>query len=420
MRHTKILPAMTATLLLMCLEAGAQGLSLDDCLRRARENYPAVRQYGLMELARDYDLSNASKAWLPQIGVSAGAYAFTDIIDGDNLKQLGVDMDNYVLNASLSISQNIYDGGQTRANKRLIKAEAEVDARQMDVELYDIEDRVQQIFFGILLIDEQLSQNALLQEDLDLSLKTVESMMKGGIANPSDLDAVRAEQVGARQQEQALKSSRKAFARMLSLFVGEELSNEVVLDRPAPTPPLKGDYSGRPEISLFKAQEDVLDERRSQLNARLRPTLGAFAMATTHTSVTDLMNNNLLIGGLSLSWNIGALYTRKADLRRLETGRLSIDAQRSTFIFNNTLLQRDADGAIESLEKQIALDAELVALRESIRSKSELKAQAGTESVNDMLADVIAVSQARQQKALHEVQLLKEQYSLSHITGSQR
>lgn len=405
---------------MLCLPiaVAAQSLTLDECVEKACTNYPAVKQYGLIERTRDYTLSNAAKGWLPQIGLSAGAYAFTDIIDGDFQSGMGIDMDNYLLNASVSVSQAIYDGGQVSATRKVARAQAEVERRQIDVTMYDIDERVQQLFFGILLLDEQLRQNALLQEDLTISYNSVASMLDGGVANQSDLDAVKVEQIKARQQEGALKSSRKAYLRMLGVFIGEDISQDITLVTPQSCQTAIGsDVTSRPELSLFRAQESLLDAQRSQLNTRLRPTLSAFAMGMTHSSVTDLMNNSVLLGGLSFSWNFGALYTRKNDIKKLEVQRLTIDSNRETFLFNTRLENEDSNGAIETLRAQIEQDEEIVTLRESIRSKSERKVEAGTESVNEMLRDINAVSQARQQKALHEIQLVKEQYNLKHIKG---
>ena len=401
----------------MPIVAGAQTLSLDYCEDKARKNYPAVKQYGLIERSRDYTLSNASKAWLPQIGLSAGAYAFTDIIDGDMQDMMGVDMDNHLLNASVSISQSIYDGGQTAAARSVTRARSEVESRQLDVTMYDTRERVQQIFFGVLLIDEQIRQNILLQEDLKISHRSVESMIGGGIANQSDLDAVKVELIKAQQQEGVFRSTRRAYLRMLGVFIGEDIPEETTLATPDGGLTMQGDVSTRPELSVFQAQENLLDAQRKQLNTKLRPTLSAFAMGMTHSSVTDLMNNSVLAGGLSFSWNFGALYTRKNDIRKIETERLVIDSNRETFLFNTRLDKEDSNGAIETLRAQITQDEEIVSLRESIRSKSELKVRAGTESVNEMLRDINAVSLARQQKALHEIQLIKEQYNLKHIIG---
>ena len=352
----------------------------------------SVKQYGLIEQTRGYNLSNAAKGWLPQIGISAGAFAFTDIIDADMLQKMEMDMENYLLNGSVTINQNIYDGGQIAANRKVTRAQSEVENRQLDVTMYDVEDRVQQIYFGILMLDEQLKQNRLLQDDLGISYKSIQSMMDGGIANQSDMDAVKVEQLKAQQQESSLNSVRTAYLRMLGVFIGEKLPVNANLEMPASVQVNNTDVL-RPELSFYDAQESLLTAQRKLLNSRLRPTLSAFATGVLHNSVTEIMNNSFILGGVSFSWNFGALYTRKNDLRKLETQRQTVESNRETFLFNTRLKNEDSNGTIEALRKQISQVDEIVRLRESIRGKSESKVLMGTESVNEMLRDINAVSQ---------------------------
>lgn len=396
--------------------AQAQSLTLDRCLQMAKENYPAIRQYGILDRSLGYDLANAAKAWLPQVSVSAGGYGFTDIINGDSkASMMGIDMNNLVANASVTVKQTIYDGGKTALKRRMAEAESDVETRQLDVTMDDVCDRVEQIYFSILLLDEQLRQNATLQQDLSVSMKTVEDMMQGGVANQSDRDVLRVEQLKATQQHDQLEASRTAYLRMLGKFIDSPLTEEAQLAKPADIYNVSRDASRRPEMMLFASQEKMLDVQRKKLDADLRPTVGFMGMGAYHTKVSDLVNNGMLLGGVSLSWNIGALYTRKNDMRKLDEQRQRISVQRETFLFNNTLQQEQTDGAVEALRRQLANDDEIVALRESIRLASGKKVEMGTMSVNDLVRDINAVAMARAQKAGHEVQLLQQVYRLRRL-----
>ncbi len=400
--------------------ATAQSLTLDECRRMAQENYPAIRQYGMIERSRGYDLANAAKAWLPQVSLSAGGYGFTDIFDGSSqAAMMGIDTKNLVASASVTVKQTVYDGGKIAVNRRMAEAEADVQSRQLDVTMHDINDRVEEIYFSLLLIDEQLQQNSMLQADLDVSMKSVESMIAGGIANQSDKDVLRVEQLKAMQQRDRLTASRSACLRILGRFTGSTLSDNTRLEKPEMTCREGKDASRRPEMKLFTSQEKMLDLQRSKLDTDLRPTVGFMGMGTYHTKVSDLMNNGMLLGGLSLSWNIGALYTRKNDLRRLEEQRQKISSQRETFLFNNTLQQEQTDGAVETLRKQLAHDDEIVSLRENIRATSGKKVELGTMSVNDLVQDINAVALARAQRAEHEVQLLQNLYRLRSLRNAE-
>ena len=425
-------------LLAMVLSASlsTQAITLKESLQMTHDNYPAIRQYQLIEQTRDFTLENASKGWLPQVSASAGAYAFTDPIkSNEQIARMGIDFKNYMANASVTIRQNLYDGGEIAAQKEVTSAQSEVQKHQLHVSMYGINERVQQIYFSILLLDEQIVLNELHQKDLSTSEKNIRSLIKGGIANQRDLDAILVECLKLKQQKDAIVVSRQAYLQMLGVFIGKELMVSEKLEKPSMesnvlrTPEgTTSDSSSslflaknwginRPELQYYDSQNLLIDARRKQLDTRLRPTLSLFGMGMLHSKVSDMINYGMLAGGISLSWNIGALYTRKNDIRKLEVQRQMNDIQREVFLFNNRLQNEQEYGIIASLRKQIAQDTEIISLRESIRSKSDRKVQLGTESVNELVRDINAVNLAKTQKAMHEIQLLQEIYKLKYINN---
>ena len=415
-------------IMMMCIATAqigqAQSLTLQDCKQLAHDNYPAIKQYDLIAQTRDYTIENAAKSWLPQISATINGLAFTDVLDvSSQMQQAGLSMHKQMAAGNIMINQTIYDGGRIKAGKQVTAAQAEVQKQQLDVSLYDLNQRIEQLYFGILTIDEQMKQTRLLQSDLALSNKSITSMIKGGIAHQTDLDAVNVEQVKSQQTLDAQQSSRAAYLQMLGYFIGKKLGDATTLQTPATTLSDAGNRteSGlgsttddnilRPELSYYTAQSKLTEAQQKQLDSKLLPTISAFGMGMYHTTVSDMMKNGMLAGGVTLSWNIGALYTRKNDLKKLEIQRQQIESQRSTFLFNNHLQDESTNGNIVTLRKQLAQDDKIVSLRERIRSMSEKKVQLGTESVNEMLRDINAVSEARQQQALHQIQLIKEIYA---------
>ena len=408
-----------------CQWGQAQSLSLQDCKQLARDNYPAIKQYDLIAQTRDYTVENAAKSWLPQISANISGLAFTDILDlNGKMQQTGISIKNRVASGSVMINQTIYDGGKIKTGKMVTAAQAEIQKQQLNVNLYDLNQRIEQLYFGILMVDEQIKQTRLLQNDLQISSKSIEAMMKGGIANQSDMDAVSVEQLKAQQTLDARLASRKAYLQMLGYFAGKSLGDFTVLQIPksqASSSSVSGMSEGkvisRPELNYYTAQSQLTFAQQKQLDSKLRPTLSAFGMGMYHTQVTDMIHDGMLAGGVTLSWNIGALYTRKNDIKKLDLQRQLIESQRSTFLFNNHLQDESTNGNIEALKKQLSQDGNIVTLRERIRSMSEKKVRLGTESVNEMLRDINAVSEARQQQALHQIQLIKETYSKNTNQG---
>ena len=412
----KILVFILSILISPCL---AQ-LDIDQCHDMARQQYPLIKQYGLLEKSEAYTLSNAMKAFLPEVKFSFGANGFTDPINSSpKTDAMGMgDMKNYLLNGSIQISQLIYDGGAISAQRKLIKAQAEADKKQLDVRLYEINQRVDQLYFGILMIDEQSKQLKLLQNDLTLSLNTVQSLMNGGLANQSDVDAVKVEQLRAVQQESSLRTSRKSYIQMLGLFIGKALDEKTTLDKPTPLPLSKPQGVQRPELSYYAAQQNLLDTQRKSLTARLLPQLSAFAMGMYHNKVLDMMKPAMLAGGITLSWKISPFYTRKNDLRSIETKKSMIDQERETFLFNIHLQKEKEQSVVEDLREKLKQDDEIIRLRENIHNVSVTKVQNGIQTINEMLRDVNAVNEARQQKSIHEIQLLEAMYQLKNINNN--
>lgn len=412
----KILVFILSILISPCL---AQ-LDINQCHDMARQQYPLIKQYGLLEKSEAYTLSNAMKAFLPEVKFSFGANGFTDPISSSpKTDAMGMgDMKNYLLNGSIQINQLIYDGGAISAQRKLTKAQAETDKKQLDVRLYEINQRVDQLYFGILMIDEQSKQLKLLQNDLTLSLNTVQSLMNGGLANQSDVDAVKVEQLRAAQQESSLRTSRKSYIQMLGLFIGKALDEKTTLEKPTPLPLSKPQGVLRPELSYFAAQQNLLDTQRKSLTARLLPQLSAFAMGMYHNKVLDMMKPAMLAGGITLSWKISPFYTRKNDLRSIETKKSMINQERETFLFNIHLQNEKEQSVVEDLREKLKQDDEIIRLRENIHNVSVTKVQNGIQTINEMLRDVNAVNEARQQKSIHEIQLLEAMYQLKNINNN--
>ena len=413
-------------LMMVALSAQAQ-LTLEQCYELARQNYPAIKQYALVEQSRDFTLQNAAKGWLPQVSVNGRAsYQSTVTRLPIDVSQFGIDYkglskDQY--DAHVMVNQPIYDGGVITANKNIQKAQTDVQTAQLDVTMYSIRERVNQLFFSVLLIDEQLAQNQLLQDDLKLGLNTVSAMMKGGIANQTDVDNVKVEQIKARQQEHSLRTARHTYLTMLGSFINLSLDANTQLEKPA-DPGLKShgsDPNNRPELAMYDSQNRLLDARLKALDASLMPKVGAFLQGGVGNPGLNMLKNGwdtYYRIGATISWNIGSFYTRKNDQQLIAIERQQITANRETFLFNNRLQQQQTNGQIENLRQQVSEDEEIIQLREGIRNKSEKRVQNGIETVNEMLRDINAVGEARQQKAIHEVQLLQEIYKLKTINNN--
>lgn len=408
-------------LMFFCAGAGHAQVTLEQCKAWAQGNYPVIKQYNLVEQSRRFTVENAAKAWLPKAVVSGTASYQSDVttipIDIPGVDIPTLSKDQYDVN--ITVSQQVYDGGAVSSAKRLAEAQGDVGREQVSVAMYDVNRRIDELFFGILVLDEQIGQVAVLQEDLSLSLASVKAMVKGGIANQTDVDAVMVELVKAKQKGTSLLTQRNTYLKMLSTFIGKDIGDGDTLVKPTP-PVLQNGANSRPELALYAAQERLLDARLKSLNVALRPNVGLFARGGYGNPGLNMLKDDFdayYKVGVTLSWNFGSLYTRANDRRNIDIERQTVQSERDAFLFNTRLQTEMQSGAVDNLREQLRQDDEIITLRRRIREKAELRVANGTETVNEMLRDINAVSDAQLGKRLHEIQLLQEMYKIKHLNN---
>ena len=402
---------------------GAQ--SLDECRRLAREHYPEIRQYDLIAHTEQYNLSNASRAWIPQLALSAQATyqsatptypeAFNTILQANGIEMAGIRRDQYKV--ALDVSQNIWDGGQTKATKAIAEAEAKEQRSRVDVSLYDLQSRVDNLYFGILLLDERKAQTEALIAVLESNLARLQTYYKNGVAMQADVDAVEAELLSARQTLGQVESSRASYRRMLEVFIGQPLTSEY-LERPAMRE-LQSRTSARPELALFDAQESKLEAQRKAINASLMPRFSAFAQGYYGYPGLDMFKSMVssdwtlnAIVGVRMSWNIGAFYTKRNNLEKLNAAQKQIAVQRDVFLFNTQMQTTQDDGEIARLRKAIEDDNRIVELRRRVRMAAESQLENGVIDATDLLRKINDETSATLARSTHEIELLQAIYRL--------
>lgn len=418
--------ALLCGCLLAGLSAGAQ-VTLDECRRLAREHYPEIRQYDLVRRTEEYTLSNARRAWLPQLSLAAQATWQTEVPSFPNalagmLAQQGIDMpgmnkDQYI--AALELNQTLWDGGKSEADKRIARAEAAEQARSADVDLYALQGRVDNLFFGILLLDERIAQTRLTLDLLRSNLEKVRALQRNGVAMQSDADAVEAELLTVNQQLTQVTASRDSYRRMLEIFTGRPLDGEQ-LERPDASEP-RSMESSRPELALFDATADKLTAQERLVKAATRPCFGLFAQGYYGYPGMDYFQSMMspdwswnAMAGVKMSWNFGAYYTRKNSLAKLRTAKEQVEVQREIFLFNTRLQTAEESGDIARLRKALADDDRIVALRRSVREAAESKLRNGVIDTDDLLRKITDEAAAATARSAREIELLKTIYELKH------
>lgn len=402
----------------------AQNFTLEQCREHARNNYPLVKQFGLIEKTAGFNLSSVEKAYLPQINISARATYQSDITQlppelGQAISQFtgkpfsfpSLTKDQY--QAVVDVSQVIWDGGAIKAHKNEIKATAQADKKKLEADIYALNDRVHQLFFGILLLDEQLTTIRILLNELQINFDKIKALRNNGMANQTDEDMIMVEQLNAQQRETDLLSTRKSFMEVLSALTGLSLNENQKPVKPVLPELVFQQENKRPELLLFDAQNDVLESKRQLIDAGNLPKMGAFVQGGYGKPGLNMLTNDFsafYIAGLRLTWNLSNLYTRKNNLQAIETGKKAIEVQKETFNFNIDLMNKQQKNEIEKLNLNLHNDAKIISLCNNIKKATEIKLQNGTATVTDLLREVNAENLALQNRLLHEIQLLSAIY----------
>ena len=407
---------------MLAFAIGVNAQTLDECQRAAEQNYPLIRQYDLIATTTAMTLKNIGKGWLPQIAASAQATyhsyvaAWPDSMYG-MFEQMGLDVkglkkDQY--RVGLDLQQIIYDGGAISSQKYIAREQGNVLSAQNEVNMYNVRKRVNDMYFALLLFDEQITLNDDVQELLMSSERQLTSMVKMGTVATSDLDNVKAERLNAMQQNESMKSQRNTLRQMLSIFCGIEMNSPV-----KPNAVEVNYVQNRPELRLFDAQKRLADAQEKALNSQLMPKLGLFAQGYYGypglNMFDDMMRHEWSlngIAGIKLSWNIGALYTRSADKTKLRMQRDMADNAREVFLFNNDMEQMQQNADIIRYREMMKRDDEIITLRGNVRKAAESKLGHGIIDVTGLIREINNENAAKVQKAIHEIDMLREIYNL--------
>ena len=399
-------------------------LSINDCYKKAQVNYPLVKQYGLIEQSKAYNLSNADKGYLPQFALSAKASYQSEVtklpITLPNVVIKGLNKDQY--QSVLEVNQTVWDGGVIQNQKKITEASSTVERQKLDVDMYAINDRVNQLFFGILLLDEQIKQNILLQDELKRNYGQISSYVANGIANQADLDAVKVNQLNTAQRKVELEATRKAYREMLAAMIGEPIKEDTYLTKPSAAESVSlSETINRPELQLFDAQNNLYETQKGMINSKNMPKLGLFVQGGYSNPGLNMLKSEFspyYVAGARLSWNFGGLYTKKNEKKLLENSQQNIAVQKETFMFNTNLKMTQQNNEIEKMKQLMRDDDEIIRLRTNIKKSAEVKVEHGTLSVTELLREINSEDQAKQNKVLHEIQLLMSIYNYKNTTNN--
>jgi len=416
-----------AALVLLCAHAQ---LTIEQCQRLARENYPLIRQYGLIDQSSKFTLDNLKHSWLPQVNLSAQATyqnetpSFPDqmkaMLAASGLDMKGLAKDQY--RVQLDVNQKIYDGGKASSERAITQAQDVEQKAQTDVDLYSLNKRVNDLYFGALLMDESIKQTEMTLEMLNGNLDKLRAHVRGGIATSADESQLRAEIMTVEQSKTTMEWNRQAFIHMLEILIGKHIGEQQLVV-PNAAEPISSTID-RPELRLIDAKIGTINARERAINASVMPVISAFGQAfygypgynTFENMVNRKWSLNALVG-VRATWSLSSLYDRKNNLSRLNTARQQAELQREAFLVNTRLEVSHENDEIKRLRELIASDATIVSLRRDVRQAEESKLRNGIIDIHRLVERITDENTAAQAQILHNIELLKTIYDLKNTVN---
>jgi outer membrane protein TolC len=417
---------MKRTLILLLLFSSVIGygqvstLTLEDCYRLARDNYPRLADTRRQQEISDLKLKNIGIVWNPQLNLNGQATYQSEVtkvsipLPGVNIPSPSKDQ----YKVYLDVKQTIYDGGVSKTSKTVEQSGLAVDLQNIEVELYSLNDKVNQLYFGILLMTENEAVIKLKKDILGERIKVLESGYKNGVVTSRDLELLKAENLLTEQQIGEIHAERISGLGALGFLTNQNLSENCILT--GPVIGTKSSQITRPELRYFDLLGNKIDQNSQLLQKARSPKLFSFGQAGYGRPGLNMLKNTFdpyYLVGLGVSWNILDWKQTGRNREILEVQKQMIGSQRAVFDQNLSIALFRANEAIKKAEQLLKVDEELVALRENIAKHSASQLENGTITSADYIVDLNAVTQANINKKSHKVQLYQAVANYNTLTG---
>jgi outer membrane protein TolC len=397
-------------------------IALDSALVWAEHSYPLTQEMSFIQQSEKLSLENVSRGVWPQLVVVGQATYQSDVtslaIPVPGFSAPEISKDQYRLYGE--ISQSLTDLYTNKQQKKKVKAVSEAEKTRHEVNLYAVKQRVQQIYFGILLIQEQLQLLDIIQKDLHTAFETAQVAVKNGVALQGSEEVIRAELLGIEQKRIEVESGLNVYREWLSAFIQKELNEHTIFEKPSELH-FKSMEIHRPELQVLRASFEQLQAQSALTQIKTLPRLSLFLQSGLGRPALNMLDNDLAwyyIGGVRLQWNVSALYTQSREQKTIGMQQKRIEAQKNTFLFNTKLQLTQQDIELEKWKRMSESDLELVLLREKLKQTAQVQLENGSISSTEYLTYVHAEEKARQNSLIHEMQWLMAQYNRKLTAGN--
>jgi outer membrane protein TolC len=397
-------------------------ISIQTCYELARTNYPLSKQIDLNNRNNQLRLKNLNKNYLPQMNINAQASYQSDvtemIVNIPNINMPTMDKDMY--KATLDFNQVIFDGNSTLYQKYVEKASLQTDQQSLEVELNKVKDRINQIYFNIILMqeNEKLLNNVL--SELSSKLKKVEASVKNETALQSNADVIKAEIFNTEQKIIEASENKKSAMKMLELYISKPVSESSVFILPDFTVNTLSFENSRPEMTLYDLQKNRFDASKKLSNSKLIPRLSAFGQAGLGKPGYNMLLNEFkpfYMIGAKLTWNFWNWNQTSNEKKIFDIQKNIVDVQKETFDKNVRISAQKDISDIQKFQSLIAKDNEIINLRKNIVKSFSSQLENGVITSTEYLTELNNETQAKLNLELHKVQLQMAKVSYLNNLG---
>ncbi|MDE3742609.1 TolC family protein [Maribacter polysaccharolyticus] len=397
-------------------------LTLDECFDKVTENHPLAAQKTVLNEQSDLDIAAIRKEKLPQFDINAQASYQSDVthlnIDLPNITVTPANKDQY--KATLDASLPIYNGGLIAARAKVKESQARVGLQEVEVNLYTLKNKINEVYLSILLLQENHLLLEAKEKQLQSRLDEVSAGVAYGTLLPSTADALLVELLKIKQKYIALDHSKTSLIKRLSLLMGSDLKADVVLETPRVTLTVENN-SRRPELTLFDLQKEEIDFSVLQLEKTKLPKLNVFAQGGYGNPGLNMLDNSFTtfyMTGIKLNWNIFDWNRNKTKSKALALNKELIKTQEAAFELNTNLELVQLRSEIEKLEGYLAIDREIIPIRERMVETAVSQLKNGMITSSAYIAEFTDLFEAKSNLNLHKIQLLMQQITYQITNGT--
>jgi len=409
------------------LSAPADTLTLEYCYTRVENHYPISKKIELQKEITRLNKKIAHTGYYPQLNLGARATYQSEVTEfqvAAGGQSIGPDLSKDHYELSMDVSQPIYNGGAVGIKKNLEEAKGEQELQSVKVQLYQLKEQVNRVYFGILLARQQSNIIQSVSESLRSQVKSMNSKVENGALLPSQLYILKAELIKVKQDSIDIHANIKAGYKVLGQLIGEELSSTRVLE----VPEIRSVGSERetlarlrPEFEFFESNRRYLSYQQELAHTGLVPSLSAFGTAAYGRPGFNFFENDLhnyYIVGLKLSWNFWS--ARNAGTRKevLNLQKKSINEEEKAFERQLRASLREVEEKISSLENQIERDKEIVDLRQKVVNTVASQLENGTATATEYITELNKKTQAELSMRMHKTRLSQARIDFKTLLGT--